>query len=840
MRALAWLRKRLLITQRYFAHREKSLERRSFGLGQFVLLLTLAPFIFSLTLYDFASTHSVASKYQIDPDRFTDLNYVQLGKPTLGLALEVIERIEERGLTAESLCGIQSKKSLEIQRLWWQENMSSNPDFPSFRQYCDRYKSDPFLHRKPVKDTPPKIDVIEMSQSHFMVLQDQVAVSESDLPKTALDSNSSRSVRQGIGEKIVGASSFQVLTYPLWLVCFLLLFPTIAIAIKRRAWGLIVCGLSIPAINYTAYLVSLLFGVELLAPLHSMSPLFAQIAFAWFLVRGRISSKAFWIFVLLLFVATLIPLFIGSVPIIESRFVSDENYSLVKAQLPIIIFIAVAAIGRLLVMGAKENMTLLTGLGLANGFKFSMRALLLWLPMAALCLPFFYLTSVFFPKTITTQLYQNGLLQFDYQYEKGFLDNALQSAAHKTDDINFAWHLVIEERKAYLSAADQKLQETDFKETVANHYDEIFPENIEFEEPKSGVFLVGWLVDISTEQTQESINTAYVDIKNEIKGNLESLVGQKEQEIKALARENKVKAVAELEKLKQEGKEVILANNTAVQSSIWWTITYLHAAHQLTLILFAFICVKSFLYVFARVSFNQDTQIVVTLDESSSRTSPEPESHIKATGLEYVIDSAREETFYITRRFQCRGKAPKLSVPQALHAPFARLFSKAYIMNEVVMKKGDPEVRCTATRGIEFFEWELAKNETVVFDFSNFVGMTKGLTISTLVSPRISSLLLGKMIYSQATGPGKLVLMAEGRAEVCGSHSNTGCFPPERTIAMRKDTELYVDSELDILNIYLSAAHIRPVSGKMIVDVDSQRGSKSGLGSFARHFIFPG
>lgn len=96
--------------------------------------------------------------------------------------------------------------------------------------------------------------------------------------------------------------------------------------------------------------------------------------------------------------------------------------------------------------------------------------------MAILCLPFFYLTELVLPKNITNELHKHKVLQFDDRHENGFLDNALQSAAHITDDMNFAWHLVIEERKAYLYATDQKLQQLDFRSMVNKYYDQVIPQ----------------------------------------------------------------------------------------------------------------------------------------------------------------------------------------------------------------------------------------------------------------------------------------------------------------------------------------------------------------------------
>lgn len=602
------------------------------------------------------------------------------------------------------------------------------------------------------------------------------------------------------------------------------------------------------------YLASMLPNAEVATLLQLKSPLFAQLAFIWFLLTGHINSRAFGIFILLLLLSTLLPELLGNLSLFDPSYVSHSGYSLLKAQLPIVIFILIAGLGRLLVKGAKENGAILYKLGLSDSLKFVARSLVLWIPMAVLCLPFFYLTEHLLPKKITHKLHENKVLQFDYGYEKGFLDNSLQSAAHIADDINFAWHLVVEERKAYLYATDQELQKLDFRRTVNKHYDQVIPQSLKFEESNSDVALFGWLVDLATEETQKSINKSFQTLRNDIREKLGNLASDKEKQLKAKSTNVKNDVLSELETLEQEGKAIIVANNTSAQSTLWWTINYIQAAHQLALLFFAFVCVKSFMYVFARVSFNQKTGTVFTLANTTSHAADsntkEQEQKIantkiesgtiKATGLDYTIKSDKANTYYISRRYQCRGKPPKITLPQASKSFIARLFNKAYTMNAIVIEQGDADVVCTATKGIEFFEWVLAKDETVVFDYHNFVGMSQDLKLSTLISPRISSLLLGRMIYSQASGPGTLILMAKGRAEVCDASSQAGSLPPELMIAMQKETKLHVDSELDMLNIYLSSAYIRPASGKILVDVDSQRGAKTGLGSFIRYFVFPG
>jgi hypothetical protein len=512
-----------------------------------------------------------------------------------------------------------------------------------------------------------------------------------------------------------------------------------------------------------------------------------------------------------------------------------------------------SGIGRLLVKGAKENFSLLSKLGAARNFTSALRALLLWLPMAFLCLPFFYFSKVLIPTEVTNNLYRAKILQFDSSHSQGFLDNSLQSLAHISDDINFAWHLMLEEKKAHLFASNKALQDLNFEETVDKHYNKIIPPSLVFEKPNSGVPIVGFLLDIGTKETQKSIDKTYSKLRGDIRKELIQLVAERERELKEKAEDGKDAVIEELELIKGEGRILIASSSSAAQTNVWWTLTYLQATHQLALLLFIFVCVKSYLYVFSRVIFNKDKGASVSLgstkhdisdDDKEHHSTAEPihkkVSNIVSTGIDYTIEANHSETYYITRRYQCRGKAPRLSIPQMLSTPLARIFSKAYTMNKVVVSKGDADISCTATKGVEFFEWDLGNGETVVFNYRNFVGMSEGLKLSTLISPRISSLLLGKMLYSQATGPGKLIVMASGRAQICGSNEKVGSMPPERIIAMELDSVLHVESELDFLNVYLSSAYVSPVTGNMIVDVDNQLGAKNGLVRFLRNFILPG
>ena len=308
----------------------------------------------------------------------------------------------------------------------------------------------------------------------------------------------------------------------------------------------------------------------------------------------------------------------------------------------------------------------------------------------------------------------------------------------------------------------------------------------------------------------------------------------------ALQKEVQALVQTTLTDTKKLGERLLLKANHEVQDKIWWGIAYFRATHTFSFVLFALVCVKSFMYVFARVAFNKDTGTFITLGNAEGQALPAVEAQITQTGSAYVIPGGQAATFYVSRKFQSRGKAPRFAIPQPLGGPIARILHGKVTMNKVVMHPSDQAVTYTASR-TQFLEWNLREGEVVLFDFHHFVGMSEELKISTLISPRLSTLLLGKFIFSTATGPGKLILMTSGRAEITSSDQVADSLPPERLVAMPKDMRLYAESEMGPLDVYLSTAYIRPESGgQLIVDVDSQRGSGVGLGRFLTHFIWPG
>lgn len=781
----------LLKLVRLFAHADAGKEQQLFGFGQFVLLLCLAPFIFSLTLFSITDQHSSPSQYISDTERFIPLSYpTSIVIPGHSPGMEYVEDAKYcRGFIEEMLRQPCSKYRDQLQL---------------YQQQAETLMADPV-----VKPEMPDLKISEHAEFSFNALLQQAAQ----------------------------LSALQLISAPFSVLAIVLLIPCLWLSVRKKQWGLLVFALLVPSLNYALTLLAWLFPAINWYAWQLSSPVFAQLAFIWFVIHGHIRSRAFVLFILLMITSTLIPLLLSHHLLTTYHYTAEDSFSLLRAQFPIMIFMLITAIGRLFVIGARENWQLLKQLGILQTLRSSLHALLLWLPMLLIALPMLFLTEILLPDVAIQQLHQDKILRYDQQHD--LLDNVLQSVAVKADDAQFAWYLALERAKIDIRAKKKQLDQLKLSSYVSQTFRQLVPEKLSFSETKTGVPLVGSLLDYGITKTQQSTNAAFQRHHQQLEKRLTDFVAVQEDAFKKAVLDPSAKKSLEIiDTLYTNGKSAIQVESHHIQASLWWTINTSRAIHQFAVLLFLLICIKSYLYVFARVSFHRTNNAVVSLGKTSQPAPLEQQAcSIQGCGHQYRLSSENKETFYISRRFQCRGKAPRFALPQAYSAFFSRLFSNNLTMNKIVIEPGDATVSLTATQGLQFYEWQLAAGETVIFRFANFVGISQGVTISTLISPRISSLLLGGIVFSQACGPGKLILMAKGNAEI--SQAGDGSLPPQRLIAMHTDTSFHVESELDLLNVYLSSAYVSPADGQQLVDVDTQRGARSGLTTFIRQFIVP-
>ncbi len=615
----------------------------------------------------------------------------------------------------------------------------------------------------------------------------------------------------------------------LFLLIALFIFYPFAIirCIWKRHWGWLLLGLLVP---HAMILVMATGGWgETLIPFIA-----AKVAFLWFAARGRFASFSFVVFALTLFIV--------------SGVGADTAWEML---LPITVFILAALLFRMVFAAAGHNRYFIRHLGFLRSSWLTMKTLVLWMPILLFAAPYFIGTYLLHHE-IENQIYTIYIEEYDdrgnlisrkpfmEQYTKDNVRN-IEVDARLTVGWKFmltwsSWYNTIEYMKRQ-AAETRKYPFDQISDKFGEEFDKVVEKELPFDAPNFTGFMSG-AKNWSVEQSQSEINKAYQYLRSKTRENLMARVDEIEGDIKEKVIKGSLTAEEGLESFRATLRPIVIEANKDTQLTMWWTFAYMHAAHALAQLLFAFICLRSFMYVFSRVAFAKG-QGFVTLGQTEG-TPEMPLGTVRVSGDTYTIPQEEEGVYYFARKFQPQGKPPSYSLPQPLKCPITRFFHNMIAMNKIAKKTGEHEVSFTLTRGESFIEWDMKEGETVVFGFKNFVGMSETVTLATLISARIPAILLGHLIFSTATGPGKLILTTKGRPKVAEFEDSSPSLPPDRLVAWQLDTRFHVESELNLIDLYMSSAYVNKEGpGLVVVDVDRQTRIGNGLVSFLRNFILP-
>ncbi|SHI49098.1 AIM24 family protein [Aquimarina spongiae] len=299
------------------------------------------------------------------------------------------------------------------------------------------------------------------------------------------------------------------------------------------------------------------------------------------------------------------------------------------------------------------------------------------------------------------------------------------------------------------------------------------------------------------------------------------------------------------EEVKQSTEQINAAINQEIDGAIGYMKFTVQSSFDMIIfinllldIAFGFLILKSFMYVFSRVAFSSDDENYVTLLESNDI---ESKGKLIKHGNEFHLDPKTvNEDYYLSRSFEPSGRAPKFSIPQWKSAIIGRILTRNYAMNKVILKSRPEEVYFKAMGSHEFVEWDIREGEEVVFHFKNFVGMSEGITISALVSLRLTSLLFGRIIFTTAKGPGKLILLTKGEPITADHVTANASVATSRIMAWQKNTRFNVESELNLVDVFMSGIYLKKKENDLIlIDADVKGPSKNGIVRFIKNFILP-
>ncbi len=533
-----------------------------------------------------------------------------------------------------------------------------------------------------------------------------------------------------------------------------------------------------------------------------------KIAFLYFIVKGKLRSIPFLLILIVVWI------------------VLDIQH--------LILFLTYTILIRFLYLAIKQNIEIFKETGFQKTSKLMAKSLLYWSPLLVFIIPGAILNSkmnkasidqiydkTFIMSTNETRKYKRDQfekdLEFSMEAEIICMQEAIKSSTGQINNIvkTKTKNLDTEVATAYSGILKPTLPEMApvFKEDDCGFWGKLnFPCQIKNSAKKT-------VNDIYAKERQELLTALTTQVRNSANGTQEEIA-------------------ASTKSINQIIKDQVDAITKGVKRTIQSTFDTITFVNLLLDIAFGFLILKSFMYVFSRVAFSSDDENYVTLLESDGNIA---KGKLKNAGNQYTIDpELTSENYFLSRSFEPSGRAPKFSLPQWKSAILARIFTRNYAMNKVVMKSRPEQVHFKAMGSHEFVEWDVKEGEEVIFHFRNFVGMSEGIKISAVVSLRLTSLLFGRLIFTTAKGPGKLILLTKGEPITNGHTVANASVATSRILAWQKNTRFNVESELNIVDVFMSGIYLKKKDDDLIViDADVKGPSKNGIVRFIKNFILP-
>ncbi|MFW2404339.1 MAG: hypothetical protein ACN4GT_06190 [Gammaproteobacteria bacterium] len=267
---------------------------------------------------------------------------------------------------------------------------------------------------------------------------------------------------------------------------------------------------------------------------------------------------------------------------------------------------------------------------------------------------------------------------------------------------------------------------------------------------------------------------------------------------------------------------------------------------QVLLLLLIVAIIKSLLYVFARVIFDKSTDIDVDMLDKQDVAAEGKVTHLQ----EVTVSGDYPYDMYYKANYQPLGLAPRFSVPQWRASIMSRLRFGAWNMNWADMPMGDsPGITFNSIEAEHLVDWEMQEGEEVVFSYRNFVAMNENVELRTVISLRVATLLLGRIVFHTARctgGPGRLILRTRGKPATAEQVSQS--IPVARLVAWNRNARFSVDSHLTKADIFLNGFNLRRSDAKdndgprgiLVVEADARDGGLLvGTLRFAKNFLLP-
>lgn len=256
--------------------------------------------------------------------------------------------------------------------------------------------------------------------------------------------------------------------------------------------------------------------------------------------------------------------------------------------------------------------------------------------------------------------------------------------------------------------------------------------------------------------------------------------------------------------------------------------------------------IKTFLIVYARVLFEpHDDDPVAAKFQNLVTSRGQGNITIKKSSL-VIRKDVPDDRYYSYSDVQISGPKKSRSFALGIRFFFNRVFTGKFTFLHVPKKrtgKLDHSVNLDVEQPAQIIEWKLEKNERVFFKYSDLIGFSETLSFGRIASLSITTLIMGRILYYYAEGPGTLYLrsLAKPATNTGSKSARNRPFDPAMLIAWNAPIEFYVDAKLDVRNTFISSYNLQVGNGSYIRDTSPHRQGKTpaGILRFTTQFLLP-
>lgn len=256
----------------------------------------------------------------------------------------------------------------------------------------------------------------------------------------------------------------------------------------------------------------------------------------------------------------------------------------------------------------------------------------------------------------------------------------------------------------------------------------------------------------------------------------------------------------------------------------------------------AIILLKTLIIVFSRVIFAPR--------ETAAQFLPEPPTDpvgLHRHGQVFSIPRDHSEAFYVSRwGVTLEGPPPARRRPLGFRFPVARILAFRWSMNRIEgnrdLDADEFDAELKVDEPAEIVTWTLKGGERVVFRFPDFIGMSVGIRVRRITSLGITTLVLGRMIFYAAEGPGTLILRTNAAARVSPEETAERPAPMPKLVAWGSGSRFAIHAALTRIDTFFSGYNLRVSKGDGVVwDSSTKRGDGPGSGivRFVSSFLLP-